>query len=147
MMKRLMIVVLVIAAFASSESSATTNTNAVATSNLIDVVVLPEIEIRDAHAEDVLEFLASAAVRPIPPPPEGWSIGMNNPPPLEDSRPPILNKRHPAWKDMPSVTLALTNVTIRQTLDRVTKELGLTYEIAGSTIVLRTKNGQVLNRR
>ncbi len=142
-----MMLVLVSTALALSESSATTNRHAVATSNLIDVVVFPEVEFRDAHAEDILESLASAAVRPIPPLPKGWSIAFVNPSPMEDSRPPILNKQHPAWKEMPSVTLTLTNVTLRQTLDRVTKELGLTYEVAGSNIVLHTKHGQLLNRR
>jgi hypothetical protein len=125
---------------------ADTNTIATAPSNRIDAVIIPSLEIRDTPAAQVLEFLVSAAMRPIPEPPKNWSIGMINPPPIEDPRPPILDAHHPAWTNMPRLTLEMRRVTLRQALDRVTHKLGLTYEVTGSNIIVRTGDGQELNR-
>jgi len=124
-----------------------TNTIATGPSNRIDVIVIPSLEIRDTPPAQVLEFLVTTAIRPIPEPPTNWSIGMINPPPVENPRPLILDTHHPAWTNMPRLTLEMRRVTLRQALDRVTQELGLTYEVTGSNIVLRTKDGEELSTK
>ena len=123
-----------------------TNTIATGPSNRIDAVIIPSIEIRDTPPAQVLEFLVSAAICPVPEPPKNWSIGMINPLPIEDPRPPILDAHHPAWTNLPRLTLEMRSVTLRQALDRVTQELGLTYEVTESNIVVRTEDGEELNR-
>jgi hypothetical protein len=145
-MKRDMTAGMIIIVALTCAVGADTNTIATAPTNRIDTVIIPSLEIRDTPPAQVLEVLVSAAMRPIPEPSKDWSIGMISPPPIQDPRPPILDAEHPAWTNMPRLTLEMTTVSLRQALDRVTQELGLTYEVTGSNIVVRTEDGEELNR-
>lgn len=109
-------------------------------------VVISEIELRDANPLDVIDYLVEPS-EPDSKAPIRLSMSAN----LYSSN--LVTKalspgsREEWVKRIPPLTLTLTNVSLLEAIREITTKAKLTYEITTNSVLIKTKDGQLLNRR
>lgn len=136
-----------IASMLMSLVDASGQTNAVTVEQRMRQVIVPSIEFRQASPIDVLHFLVEASTASDPDDGQSHGIGLirtNAPSPaatvtyeLEDG----------SVLDLPPLTVAYRRISLLDALDRVTSQIGLTYQFEGDRLVFRTKDGKRLVRK
>ena len=112
----------------------------------LDTIIIPACEFRDGNAADVLEFMICGTIM-IPEAKDMGPIGLidNNAPPVP--HPVILNRSLPACSNLPSLTLNLRRITMRDALDYVTKTLNLRYIVTATNILIYSSDGILMNKQ
>ena len=106
---------------------------------------ITRLEFRQANAVDVLELLVNhaAAWPPIAPP----SIGLiqTNPPEAE-ARAYVLEIEDGTPFVLPALTIYYERISVLEAINRVTRQLGLTYQLSDDGIELFTRDGKRILR-
>ena len=112
----------------------------------LDTIIIPACEFRDGNAADVLEFMICGTIM-MPEAKDMGPIGLidTNAPPVP--HPVILNRSLPACSNLPSLTLNLRRITMRDALDYVTKTLNLRYIVTATNILIYTSDGILMNKQ
>ena len=104
-------------------------------------IIIPAIEFREANPLDVVDFLTDATV-PRPPIGIGFMTVLTNQEEVVETPDPRAE-----WvKDISPLTLELHRVTLLEAIDQITAKAGLKYEITNDVLLIRTKDGKILNK-
>ncbi len=119
-------------------------TNRLTVSEKLQRIRVPCVEFRDANAIDVADFLMEFT---DPNPPFRTSIILNfNTPegtPAQEQEP---DQRRLFYKDLPSVTISLTNATMQEVVENLTKIAGLRFEITTNLVIIKGPDGRDLKK-
>ena len=107
-------------------------------------IIIPSIEFREANPIDVLQFLLEASTATYPKTPSLGLLSTNTPATreyytfeAEDGTPLEL---HP-------LTLEYRRLSMLEAVDRITKEIGLTYRLENETLIFFTQDGKRIIRK
>ena len=139
-MKAIAIILMMLATHALAQTNQATTVE-----QRLRQIVIPEIEFRDANLLDVIDFLVDAIKPPELKAPIRLSIVLNATNQTEQAQAP--DPRVELIRDIPPLTLTMTNVSMLDAIRQITTKTGLTYEVTTNSVLIKTKDGQVLNRR
>jgi hypothetical protein len=107
-------------------------------------IVIPEIQFRDAHPLDVIDFLVDAATPQGRELPVRLSIILNVTNQTQKAQSP--DPRENLTKGIPPLTLEMKRVSLLDAIKEITTRAGLTYELTKNSVLIKTKDGKVLNK-
>ena len=127
-------------------------TTAIAETNQVETlegtlkkVVIPSIEFREANPVDVIDFLIDSVASYQYPERAPTSIVLNL---SNDSRRiDVQDPRKVLLKDSPNLTLEMQRITFLDAIKQITAKAGLTYEITNNELLIKTKDGTILNKK
>jgi hypothetical protein len=118
---------------------------AVTVEQKLRTIVIPEIEFRDANLLAVIDFLVDSVEPQELKAPICLSIILN--PTNRTTQAQATDPRERLTKDIPPLTLMMTNVSLLDAIGEITARTGLRYEFTTNSVLIKTKGGQVLNRQ
>jgi hypothetical protein len=107
-------------------------------------IVISEIEFQDASLLAVIDFLVDAIKPQELKAHICLSVILNATNQAAQAQAP--DAREELIKNIPPLTMMMTNVSLLDAIREITTKTGLTYEFTTNSVLIRTKGGQVLNR-
>ena len=106
-------------------------------------IIIPCIEFREANPIDVLEFLVEASIAADP---ENRSLGLasTNTPAFKEYY--TYDVEDGTRLELKPLTLEYRRISLLEALDRVTKDMGLTYRLENNTLQFFTQDGKRIVR-
>jgi len=110
----------------------------------LNTIRIPSIEFREANPLDVVDFLIESTTAGEPEGPVGLSLILSLSNKSEKVEAP--DPRQNLVKDIPNFTLEMHRVTLLEAIRQITARAGLTYEITTNAVLIKTKDGKILNK-
>jgi hypothetical protein len=105
---------------------------------------IPSIEFREASPLDVIDFLISSIEAQDPEGPICTSLVLNLSNSYQKVEAP--DPRKELVKNIPLLSFELHRVTPLEAIRQITAIAGLTYEITTNSVLIKTKDGTILNK-
>ena len=138
------IVTSALAIFLTLAAISVSQTKRLTTSDKLNRIRFPCVEFHDANAIDVADYLLDIT-DPNPPFRTSIILDLNHPGGASEELQET-DSRKQFYKDLPSVTITLTNATMLQVVESLTTAASLKYEIQDDRVIIKGPDGRDLKK-